>query len=72
MVLSWVRSLNQDLSSTLKKGGVQDLQQHMRFVELYLDRGDLKMVRSNIRSLKPDMVTIIAVLALLTLRLVFG
>ncbi len=44
----------------------------MRFVELYLDRGDLKMVRSNIRSLKPDMVTIIAVLALLTLRLVFG
>lgn len=56
VVLSWIRSLNQELSQPLKKGPFRKLQQHMRFIELYLDRGNLKMVRSNIRSLKPEMV----------------
>ena len=55
VVLSWIRSLNQDLPSDLKKGAFRKLQQHVRFVEVYLERGDLGMVRSNIRSLKPEM-----------------
>src|SRR3972149_11314695 len=55
-VLSWLRSLKQELPPAVKKGPFQKLPQHMRFVELYLNRKDMKMVRGNIRSLRPEMV----------------
>ena len=56
VTLSWIRALNVEVPTELKKGPFRRLQQHMRFVELCLDRGDQKMVRSNIRSLRPEMI----------------
>lgn len=63
VVLSWIRSLNEALPAGLKKGPFRELQKHIRFVELYLGRNDPKMVRSNIRSLKPEMVKLRALCA---------
>lgn len=63
VVVSWIRSLNEALPAGLKKGPFRELQKHMKFVELYLGRNDPKMVRSNIRSLRPEMVKLRALCA---------
>src|SRR3972149_3380614 len=63
VALSWIRSLNRELPTGTKKGAFRKLQQHMKFVELYLDRKDMKMVRSNIRSLRPEMIKLRSVCA---------
>jgi len=53
-VLAGVRSLGDVLPQDLKKGAYRSLQKHVRLAGLYIDRKDLRMVRGNVRSLRPD------------------
>ena len=53
-VLASARALGDALPNDLKKGPFRNLQRHVRFVGLYADRNDLRMVSGNIRSLRPD------------------
>ncbi len=57
-VLAGVRSVGDALPEDLKKGAYRSLQRHVRFISVYLDRSDLRMIRSNVRSLRPDMVAL--------------
>jgi hypothetical protein len=57
-VLAGVRSLGDILPENLKKGAFRSLQKHVRFVGLYTERNDLRMVRGNVRSLRPDMLAL--------------
>jgi len=53
-VLAGVRSLGEALPEDLKKGPYRNLQRHTRFVGYYTERANLRMVRGNVRSLRPD------------------
>ena len=53
-VLAGVRSLGDVLPEDLKKGPFRNLQKHVRFIVLYTERNDLRMVSGNVRSLRPD------------------
>jgi hypothetical protein len=57
-VLAGVRSLGDVLSEDLKKGPYRNLQRHVRFVEFYTGKKDIRMVRGNVRSLRPDMLAL--------------
>jgi hypothetical protein len=57
-VLAGVRSLGDLLPETLKKGPYRNLQRHVRFVGYYIERTDLRMVRGNVRSLRPDTLAV--------------
>ncbi len=64
-MISAVRAVNDLLPTERKrpKGAFRQVQKHARFVELYLDRGDLAYVRSNTAALGRDMVRLRAELA---------
>jgi hypothetical protein len=53
-VLAGVRALGDVLTEDLKKGPYRNLQKHVRFVEIYTRKADIRMVRGNVRSLRPD------------------
>ena len=57
-VLAGVRSIGETLPDGLKGGPYRSLQKHIRFVGIYTDRGDLRMIRGNVRSLRPDVLAL--------------
>jgi Domain of unknown function (DUF4145) len=62
-LLAATRSLNDALPEPLKQGPFRSLQRHVRFIELYRGRDDLRMTRGNIAALRGDMIRLRATCA---------